>query len=179
MFCFRVNFLCWLLFWYSFYPCITTTVCERPQLFCLGHRWQVTAKHAAFTLRVCACRLPLCKEAGHLHWTRWRRRNRIVLTYWTEHLFRARHAIWTSALRRALSLVCTFWHSLVIQMVVETHNAQGFHWCLYKQAVSVLGDTWELLPFHGGDCFATRVTSLPWWWLLSQPCCVIVGGSSK
>ena len=115
---------------------------------------------------VCACRLPLCKEAGHLHWTRRRRRNRIVLTYWTEHLFRARHAIWTSALRRALSLVCTFWHSLVIQMAVETHNAQGFHWCLYKQAVSVLGDTWELLPFHGGDCFHMRVTSLPWWWLL-------------
>ena len=38
----RVNFLCWLLFWYLFHPRVT---CKRSQSFCQKCRWQVTAKH--------------------------------------------------------------------------------------------------------------------------------------
>ena len=30
----RVNFLCWLLFWYPFYPCVTAVACKRSQSFC-------------------------------------------------------------------------------------------------------------------------------------------------
>ena len=40
-----VNFLCWLLFWYLFHPCITAVAHKRPRSFCLKCRWQVTAKH--------------------------------------------------------------------------------------------------------------------------------------
>ena len=38
---FRVNFLCWLLFWYSFHPCVA---CKRAWSFCQKCGWQVTAK---------------------------------------------------------------------------------------------------------------------------------------
>ena len=48
----RVNFLCWLLFWYLFHPCITTVACERFWPFCQNCRGQVTAKHA-WTIYVC------------------------------------------------------------------------------------------------------------------------------
>ena len=30
----RVNFLCWLLFWYPFYPRVTAVACKRPWSFC-------------------------------------------------------------------------------------------------------------------------------------------------
>ena len=42
----RVSFLCWLLFWYPFHPCVTAVAHKRPQSFCQKCRWQVTAKHA-------------------------------------------------------------------------------------------------------------------------------------
>ena len=50
----RVNFLCWLLFRYLFYPRVTAVARKRPQSFCQMHRWQVTAKHA-YTLRMWLC----------------------------------------------------------------------------------------------------------------------------
>ena len=42
----RVNFLCWLLFWYLFHPRVTAVAHKRPRSFCQKRRWQVTAKHA-------------------------------------------------------------------------------------------------------------------------------------
>ena len=50
----RVNFLCWLLFWYPFHPCVTAVACKRSRSFCQKCRWQVTAKHA-YTLCVRLC----------------------------------------------------------------------------------------------------------------------------
>ena len=47
----RVNFLCWLLFWYPFHPCVTAVACKRSQSFCQKCRWQVTAKHT-YTLPI-------------------------------------------------------------------------------------------------------------------------------
>ena len=41
----RVNFLCWLLFRYPFYPRVTAVARKRTRSFCLKCRWQVTAKH--------------------------------------------------------------------------------------------------------------------------------------
>ena len=41
----RVNFLCWLLFWYPFNPHVTAVACKRSLSFCQKCRWQVTAKH--------------------------------------------------------------------------------------------------------------------------------------
>ena len=42
----RVNFLCWLLFWYLFDPCVTAVAHKRSQTFCQKCRWQITAKHS-------------------------------------------------------------------------------------------------------------------------------------
>ena len=41
----RVNFLCWLLFWYPLHPRVTAVARKRPRSFCQKCRWQVTAKH--------------------------------------------------------------------------------------------------------------------------------------
>ena len=42
-----VNFLCWILLWYPFHPCVTTVACRKKFLsFCQKCRWLVTAKHA-------------------------------------------------------------------------------------------------------------------------------------
>ena len=49
-----VSFLCWLVFWYRFHPCVTTVARKRSQSFCQKCRWQVTAKHA-YTLRMWLC----------------------------------------------------------------------------------------------------------------------------
>ena len=50
----RVNFLCWLLFWYPFHPRVTAVARKRPRSFRQKCRWQVTAKHA-YTLRMWLC----------------------------------------------------------------------------------------------------------------------------
>ena len=50
----RVNFLCWLLFWYPFHPRVTAVARKRPRSFCQKRRWQVTARHA-YTLRMWLC----------------------------------------------------------------------------------------------------------------------------
>ena len=50
----RVNFLCWLLFWYLFLPRVTAVAGKISQSFCQKCRWQVTAKHA-FTLHMWLC----------------------------------------------------------------------------------------------------------------------------
>ena len=50
----RVDFLCWLLFWYLFHPRVTTVARKRSRSFCQKCRWQVTAKHA-YTLRMWLC----------------------------------------------------------------------------------------------------------------------------
>ena len=50
----RVNFLCWLLFWYPFHPRVTAVACKRPRSSCQKCRWQVTAKYA-YTLRMWLC----------------------------------------------------------------------------------------------------------------------------
>ena len=42
----RVNFLCWLLFWYPFYPCVTTVAHKKSWSFCQKWKWEVIAKHA-------------------------------------------------------------------------------------------------------------------------------------
>ena len=44
----RVNFLCWLIFWYPFHPRVTAVVRKRPRSLRQKWRWhwQVTAKHA-------------------------------------------------------------------------------------------------------------------------------------
>ena len=47
----RVDFLCWLLFRYSFQPRVTTVACKKSRSFCQKCRWQVTAKHA-YTLHM-------------------------------------------------------------------------------------------------------------------------------
>ena len=47
----RVNFPCWLLFWYPFQPRVTAVACQRSWSFCEKCRWQVTAKHT-YTLRM-------------------------------------------------------------------------------------------------------------------------------
>ena len=41
----RANFLCGLLLWYLFHPCVTAVACKRSRSFCQNRRWQVTAKH--------------------------------------------------------------------------------------------------------------------------------------
>ena len=48
----RADFLCWLLFWYSFHPHVTTVARKRSQSFCQKCRWQVTAKHAIHLMYV-------------------------------------------------------------------------------------------------------------------------------
>ena len=50
----RVNFLCWLLFWYPFHPRVTAVARKRPRSFCQKCRRQVTAKYAC-TLRIWLC----------------------------------------------------------------------------------------------------------------------------
>ena len=39
----RINFLCWLLFWYLFHPCVTVVAHKKPLSFSQKRRWQVTA----------------------------------------------------------------------------------------------------------------------------------------
>ena len=50
----RVDFVCWLLFWYLFHPRVTTEARKRSRSFCQKCMWQVTAKHA-YTLRMWLC----------------------------------------------------------------------------------------------------------------------------
>ena len=50
----RVNFLCWLLFWYPFHPRVTAVAHKRSQSFSQKCRWQVTAKHT-YTLSMWLC----------------------------------------------------------------------------------------------------------------------------
>ena len=57
----RVNFLCWLLFQYPFYPCVNAVARNRSQSFRQKCRWQVTAKH------VCTLRMWLCMK-WHSAW---------------------------------------------------------------------------------------------------------------
>ena len=45
IFFFRVNFLCWRLFRYPFYPRVTAVARKRPRSFHQKCKWQVTAKH--------------------------------------------------------------------------------------------------------------------------------------
>ena len=47
----RVDFVCWLLFWYLFHPRVTTEARKRSWSFCQKCRWQVMSKHA-YTLRI-------------------------------------------------------------------------------------------------------------------------------
>ena len=42
----RVNYLCWLLFWYLFHPRMTAAACERSWSLPQKCWWQVAAKHA-------------------------------------------------------------------------------------------------------------------------------------
>ena len=49
----RVDFLCWLLFWYPFHPHVAVA-CKRSWSFCQKCRWQVTAEHA-YTLCMWLC----------------------------------------------------------------------------------------------------------------------------
>ena len=51
---FLLQGLCWLLFWYPFYPRVTAVAHKRPRSFRQKCRWQVTAKHA-YTLRTWLC----------------------------------------------------------------------------------------------------------------------------
>ena len=48
IFLLQSQLLCWLLFQYMFFSCVTTVACKtkRSRLFCRKCRWQVTAKHA-------------------------------------------------------------------------------------------------------------------------------------
>ena len=55
MFFSRVNFMCWLLFWYLFCLCVTAVACKKSQSFYQRRRCQVTAKHAC-TLHMWHCR---------------------------------------------------------------------------------------------------------------------------
>ena len=55
----RVNFLCWLLFWYPFHPRVTAVALKRPLSFCQKCRWQVTAKHA-YTLHMALHEVTWC-----------------------------------------------------------------------------------------------------------------------
>ena len=41
----KVNFLCGILFWYLFHPCVTAVACKRSRSFCQKCRWLGTAKH--------------------------------------------------------------------------------------------------------------------------------------
>ena len=50
----RVNFLCWLLFWYPFHPRVTAVARKRSRSFCQKCRLQVIAKHAC-TLSMWLC----------------------------------------------------------------------------------------------------------------------------
>ena len=50
----RVDFLCWLLFWYPFHPHVTAVARKRFHAFCQKRRWQVTAKHT-YTLCMWLC----------------------------------------------------------------------------------------------------------------------------
>ena len=50
----RIDFLCRLLFWYPFYPHVTTVARKISRSFCRKCRWQVTAKHA-YTLCMWLC----------------------------------------------------------------------------------------------------------------------------
>ena len=50
----RVDFLCWLLFWYPFHPRVTAVARKRSWSFRQKCRWQVTAKHT-YTLRMWLC----------------------------------------------------------------------------------------------------------------------------
>ena len=54
IFFFKVDFLCWLLFRYPFYPRVTAVARKKSRSFCQKCRWQVTAKHA-YTLRLWLC----------------------------------------------------------------------------------------------------------------------------
>ena len=56
----RVNFLCWLLFFCPFLPCVTAVARKRSRSFCQKCRWQVTAQ----------TRIPLTYVA--LHEVTWR-----------------------------------------------------------------------------------------------------------
>ena len=44
----RVDFLCWLLFLYSFHPRVTAVARKSSRSFCQKCRWQVTAKHLTY-----------------------------------------------------------------------------------------------------------------------------------
>ena len=50
----RVDFLCWLLFWYPVHPRVTAVARKRSRSFCQKCMWQVTANHA-FTLHMWLC----------------------------------------------------------------------------------------------------------------------------
>ena len=56
----RVSFLCWLLLWYPFRPCVTTVAHKRSQSLCQKCTWQVTAKHI-HTLNMWLCMKWHCK----------------------------------------------------------------------------------------------------------------------
>ena len=71
----RVNFLCWLLIWYLFHPCVTVVACKRPQSCCQKCRWQVTAKYA------CTLHMWLCMK-WHSAWL-----HRVHRTHWDSSSF--------------------------------------------------------------------------------------------
>ena len=50
----RVDFLCWLLFWYPVHPRVTAVARKRSRSFCQKCMGQVTANHA-FTLHMWLC----------------------------------------------------------------------------------------------------------------------------
>ena len=50
----RVNFLCWLLFWYLFQPRVIIVACIRSWWFCQKCRWEVTVNHP-YTWRMWLC----------------------------------------------------------------------------------------------------------------------------
>ena len=60
------NFLCWLLFWYSFQPSVNAVACKRSQSFCKKYRWQVTAGSACTLYRW--LQMKWCYKPVHFVW---------------------------------------------------------------------------------------------------------------
>ena len=50
-----VNFLCWLLFWYPFHPCVTAVACKRSQSFCQKCNHSARSASGRLQLNVHAC----------------------------------------------------------------------------------------------------------------------------
>ena len=62
-----VNFLCWLLFRYSFQPYVTAVTRKRSRSFCQKCRWRVITKHTCFDWSVIVnwCMVEWCSQNLH------------------------------------------------------------------------------------------------------------------